>query len=119
MVLGHVDTVGSIRRFDQDGENHLLEVTVPTELSRFIAGKGSVAVDGISLTVVEVLSNCFTVAIIPHTLQHTNLSGRQTGDCVNLEIDVLARYVARQLEVWDDDCGGLSNPVVPLHESPE
>ncbi len=98
VVLGHVDGVGSLRRFDRDGENRILEIEMPVELRRFVAGKGSVAVDGISLTVVEVSETSFTAAIIPHTLRNTNLSERRAGDAVNLEIDVLARYVARLLE---------------------
>ena len=98
VVLGHVDGVGSLRRFDRDGENRILEIGMPVELRRFVAGKGSVAVDGISLTVVEVSETSFTAAIIPHTLRNTNLSGRRAGDAVNLEIDVMARYVARLLE---------------------
>ena len=98
VVLGHVDGVGSLRRFERDGENRILEIEMPVELRRFVAGKGSVAVDGISLTVVEVSETFFTAAIIPHTLRNTNLSRRRAGDAVNLEIDVLARYVARLLE---------------------
>lgn len=98
VVLGHVDGVGSLRRFERDGENRTLEIEMPAELRRFVAAKGSVAVDGISLTVVEVSKTAFTAAIIPHTLRNTNLSGRRAGDAVNLEIDVLARYVARLLE---------------------
>ena len=98
VVLGHVDGVGSLRRFERDGENRILEIEMPVELRRLVAGKGSVAVDGISLTVVEVSETSFTAAIIPHTLRNTNLSRRRAGDAVNLEIDVLARYVARLLE---------------------
>lgn len=98
VVLGHVDGVGSLRRFERDGENRTLEIEMPAELRRFVAAKGSVAVDGISLTVVEVSKTAFTAAIIPHTLRNTNLSARRAGDAVNLEIDVLARYVARLLE---------------------
>ena len=98
VVLGHVDGVGFLRRFERDGENRILEVEMPSGLSRYVAGKGSIAVDGISLTVVEVSETSFTAAIIPHTLRHTNLSERRPGDALNLEIDVLARYVARLLE---------------------
>ena len=98
VVLGHVDGVGSLRRFERDGENRILEIEMPAELRRFVAGKGSVAVDGISLTVVAVSITAFTAAIIPHTLRNTNLASRGAGDAVNLEIDVLARYVARLLE---------------------
>lgn len=97
LVLGHVDGVGTVRRFEAvgGGGGRVLEVAPPAELSRYIAFKGSIAVDGISLTVADLLDESFTIAIIPHTLQHTNLSQVRPGSRVNLEVDVLARYVER------------------------
>ena len=97
LVLGHVDGVGTVRRFEAvgGGGGRVLEVTPPAELSRYIAFKGSIAVDGISLTIADLLDESFTIAIIPHTLQHTNLSQVRPGSRVNLEVDVLARYVER------------------------
>lgn len=111
VVLGHVDGLGSLRRFEGNGENRILEVEMPSGLGRYVAGKGSIAVDGISLTVVEVAETAFTAAIIPHTLRHTNLSERRPGDTLNLEIDVLARYVARLLETADGSPEG-SPPIL-------
>ena len=112
LVLGHVDGVGTLRRFEAVGEGRVLEVAPPAELSRYIAFKGSIAVDGISLTVADLLDESFTIAIIPHTLQHTNLSQVRPGSRVNLEVDVLARYVERLMTGGNSrhnpPAGGLS-----------
>ena len=113
LVLGHVDGVGTVRRFDETGEgNRILEIAPPEDLLRYIAPKGSIAVDGISLTVVNVTDTTFTVAIIPHTLDHTNLGQVAAGAHVNLEADVLARYVERLLSrphsAAETPAGGLS-----------
>ncbi len=97
IVFGHVDAVGTITALEPVGESHRLEVQVPTSLAPLIAVKGSIAVDGISLTVNEVSASAFVCNIIPHSWQHTNLPERRAGDPVNVEIDMLARYVARQL----------------------
>ena len=97
LVLGHVDGVAHIRRStERDGE-HRFEIEPPPALARYIAAKGSVALDGISLTVAEVSGDAFTVAVIPHTFDNTTLSHRRAGDSVNLEVDVIARYVERLL----------------------
>ena len=99
LVLGHVDGVGTVRRLDAAAGDTVLEVAPPAELARYLAAKGCVAVDGISLTLVEVAADgTFTIAIIPHTLAHTTLSQVLAGARVNLEIDVVARYVERLLE---------------------
>ncbi len=95
LVAGHVDGVGVVDCFEQRKGDAILEVDAPTELQRYIASKGSIAIDGISLTVVDVTDTIFTVAIIPHTLQHTNLSTIEVGARVNLEVDLVARYVER------------------------
>jgi riboflavin synthase len=97
IVFGHVDAVGEILALDPAGESHRLEIRVPGTLAPMIAVKGSVAVDGISLTVNETGSDRFAVNVIPHSWAHTNLSARAVGDGVNVEVDMLARYVARQL----------------------
>ncbi len=97
IVFGHVDAVGKILALDLVGESHQLEVGVPSHLAPLIAVKGSIAVDGISLTVNQAASDRFAVNIIPHSWQHTNLPERKVGDPVNIEVDMLARYVARQL----------------------
>ena len=97
LVLGHVDGIARIRqRTERDGE-HRFEIEPPPALARYIAGKGSVALDGISLTVAEISGDAFTIAVIPHTFDNTTLSHRRTGDSVNLEVDVIARYVERLL----------------------
>ncbi len=97
IVFGHVDAVGRILALDPAGSSHRLEIGVPAELAPLIAVKGSIAVDGISLTVNEAAADRFAVNIIPHSWAHTNLPARAVGDGVNIEIDMLARYVARQL----------------------
>lgn len=97
LVFGHVDSVGIIEAIERDGDCHRLAIAVPATLAPMLAVKGSVAVDGISLTVNEADAGRFAVTIIPHTWQHTTLAGRRVGDRINLEADMLARYVARQL----------------------
>lgn len=97
-VLGHVDGTGRIKELASDGEFYWLRVTHPPELGALIILKGSIAVDGISLTVARLSSDDFDVQIIPFTWQHTNLHARATGDQVNLECDVLGKYVLRALD---------------------
>lgn len=99
IVSGHVDGVGHILDRRQDGGSVRYVIQAPSALSRFIAPKGSIAVDGISLTVNEVDGADFGVNIIPITLRETNLGSAKAGDAVNLEIDPVARYVARLLNV--------------------
>jgi len=98
LVAGHVDGVGIVTRFERaasDGENVELEVEAPAELAQFIAGKGSIAVDGVSLTINGVAGRRFSVNLIPHTLAVTTLGSLASGARVNLEVDMIARYVAR------------------------
>ncbi len=95
IVSGHVDGVGRLVDQRPDGESLRLTFEAPDALARYIASKGSVAVDGVSLTVNEVQGNRFGVNIIPHTQTATTFGGLRVGDAVNLEIDMLARYVAR------------------------
>lgn len=97
LVFGHVDGLGQVRSIEREGDGYRLTFRLPTELARLVAVKGSVSVDGISLTVNGASDDSFYVTIIPHTWQHTTLSDRRPGDVVNLEADMLARYVARQL----------------------
>lgn len=98
LMLGHVDGVGKVTSIRPEGDNRRVEIEAPAELARFIAAKGSVAVDGVSLTVNEVDANRFGINIIPHTWQHTSFARFADGTPVNLEIDVIARYVARLME---------------------
>ncbi len=97
LVSGHVDGVGEVIRFDPVGDNRLLEIRAPESLSRYIARKGSVTVNGVSLTTNSVAGSCFSINLIPHTLDATTLGGLKIGSKVNLEIDLIARYVERML----------------------
>jgi riboflavin synthase len=99
-VTGHIDGGGTVdRRLDEDDWSTIWFKTTPP-LTRQMASKGSIAIDGISMTLVDVEEERFSVAVIPHTLQVTTLGIRQPGDRVNLETDVLAKYVERQLQGW-------------------
>lgn len=97
-VSGHIDGLGTLDARQQEGEWAFLWFRVPSQLTRQMASKGSVAVDGVSLTLVEVESERFSVALIPHTLAVTTLGQLKPGDHVNIETDILAKYVQRQLE---------------------
>jgi len=94
-VQGHVDAVGAIATRHPEGDSVVTTFTAPPDVLRYVVPKGSVAVDGVSLTVVDVLYNGFTVALIPHTLDVTLLGKKPLGAAVNLEADILAKYVAR------------------------
>ena len=96
-VQGHIDCTSPVVAMDKKGDDYRLEVTVPAEFGHLMVFKGSIAVNGISLTVAELTSDRFTLWIIPHTRAHTNLQSIQPGDVVNLEFDVLAKYVERIL----------------------
>jgi len=98
IVQGHVDGIGSIDRLSDDDGERLLTVSPPEDLMPFIVEKGSITVDGVSLTVAGLSEGTFSVALIPHTLEMTTLGLRKPGDAVNLEVDVLAKYVERLLE---------------------
>jgi len=94
LVQGHVDGVGTVESLEEDGT---LSVRAPEELLRYLVEKGSVAVDGVSLTVATLDGDCFEVALIPHTLAVTTLGRAKPGDPVNLEVDMMAKYVERLL----------------------
>jgi riboflavin synthase len=98
LVWGHVDAVGTIVSTEDVGESRRFTFTCPRELMRLIATKGSITVDGVSLTINEVVDNRFAINVIPHTLAVTTFGQADVGDQVNLEIDMIARYVARLLE---------------------
>jgi riboflavin synthase len=101
IVSGHVDGVGEVQDIRQDGDAWRIFFLAPKPLLRFIAEKGSIAVDGVSLTVNGADNDSFHVAIIPHTMEHTAFGDFKVGSRVNLEIDMLARYVKRLLETED------------------
>lgn len=98
IVSGHVDGVATIISIKQEGDSHRFVIEVPHDLAKFIAPKGSVALDGISLTVNEVNDNQFGINIIPHTWTVTTLGQTKEGDQLNVEIDLMARYAARLME---------------------
>lgn len=98
IVTGHVDGVATIVSITADGDSRRFKLETPRHLSPFVAPKGSVALDGTSLTVNEVAGDTFGVNLIPHSLLVTTWGERKAGDTVNLEVDILARYMARQLE---------------------
>ena len=98
IVSGHVDGVGEVLSVVPEGGSHRLRISAPRPLHRYIAPKGSITVEGVSLTVNEVEDDVFGVNIIPHTWEVTTLGGLEPGSAVNLEIDMLARYLARWQE---------------------
>lgn len=97
-VQGHVDGVGRVARLESEGANWWFGVRIPDDLARYVAMKGSIALDGISLTVAGWHDGILETAIIPFTYEHTNLSALRVGDAVNVECDVLAKYVERLME---------------------
>jgi riboflavin synthase len=97
-VLGHVDTIGRITRLTPDGENWWLGVEVSKEFAAYVVPKGSITIDGISLTVARWQNRIAEIAVIPYTYAHTNLADRKPGDAVNLEGDILGKYVERHLQ---------------------
>ena len=96
-VQGHVDCAGRTISFERTGDDHRLEVELPADFAHYVAYKGSIAINGISLTVAELLPKSFAVWIIPHTKRHTNIDVIQAGDLLNIEFDILAKYVERIL----------------------
>lgn len=102
LVSGHVDFVGRIKSISQRNQSHLFEFEIPPEYQKHVVEKGSVAVDGISLTVVQVLQDSFIVSVIPFTVKETTLGARKLGDTVNIETDLIGKYVERILTLKKD-----------------
>ena len=98
LVTGHVDCLGEIDSINKSKNSNVFKIKYPKEYKRFVASKGSICLDGISLTINEVFDDFFSVNIIPHTEENTSWSKISKGDSINIEFDVLARYVASQLE---------------------
>jgi riboflavin synthase len=113
LVSGHVDCVGQIKSRENDARSVRLVVEIPAEYSRYIARKGSVCIDGVSLTVNEVSDNTFDVNIIPHTADVTIIGDYQSGSEVNIEVDLLARYVERLL--GNDDESAITKEFLRAH----
>ena len=97
LIQGHIDCTSAILAFEEHAGDYRLEVRLPAEFAHYVVSKGSIAVNGISLTVADVLPKSFVVWIIPHTKRHTNLDRAKAGDLMNLEFDILAKYVERML----------------------
>lgn len=98
LVQGHVDALASVLAIEPSGHWTLIRFTLPLDLARYLVEKGSITVDGVSLTVVEAGPDYFSVSLIPTTLEHTTLGGLAVGDSVNLEVDVIAKYVERLMK---------------------
>lgn len=103
LVSGHVDAVGNVVAVTQDGGARYIEIQLPDDLAPFVAGRGSVTVAGVSLTITAVTDSSFTVGLIPHTLEVTTLDGLSSGTPVNVEVDMMARYVHRILSTQKSD----------------
>ena len=97
-VQGHIDCAAHVLSFQDVAGDYRLEIELPEEFSHYVVSKGSIALNGISLTVAEILPKSFAVWIIPHTRHHTNLDSIQSGDRINIEFDILAKYLERMLE---------------------
>ena len=104
LVSGHVDCIGTVESHHSDARSVRLKIRIPDDYRRFVAKKGSICVDGVSLTVNEVSDACFQVNIIPHTADVTIIGDYSTGSRVNIEVDVVARYLERLIRM-DDDAG--------------
>ena len=98
LVQGHVDAVASVLAIEPNVHWTLIRFTLPLDLARYLVEKGSITVDGVSLTIVEAGPDYFSVSLIPTTLEHTTLGGLTVGDIVNLEVDVIAKYVERLMK---------------------
>ena len=98
ITQGHVDATGSLVDAQPEGEAVLMRFTMPQRLARYVVEKGFIAVDGVSLTVVDCTEESFLVSVVEYTLKHTNLGNRAPGDPVNLEVDILAKYVEKLLQ---------------------
>lgn len=98
MVQGHVDTTGKLKKIRKTGADVLLTIQYPAEFGDYVVDRGSICIDGISLTIAEATDRECTVAIIPYTWDHTNLKTKQEGDLLNLEFDIIGKYIVRYLE---------------------
>lgn len=98
IVSGHIDGTGHVSRIENDGIARVITISIPKDMASFIVEKGSITIDGISLTVVSAGSSQFSVSIIPHTMSHTTLMGKHPGAIVNLETDIVGKYIHRFME---------------------
>ena len=105
IVSGHVDGLGKGKYVKKEGDFYNLAVELPLELSKYVVKKGSITIDGISLTVADINDNILNIAVIPHTFENTNLKNLKVGDFVNIETDILAKYVEKFLSTSDNRTG--------------
>jgi riboflavin synthase len=116
IVSGHVDCIGTLKAREQDARSVRLEFEIPRKYCRYVVRKGSICIDGVSLTINEVSGNGFGVNIIPHTVDVTIIGGYRTGTRVNIEVDLLARYLERLIShADDDDQGGITKDFLRVH----
>jgi riboflavin synthase len=101
-VLGHVDGAGRVVHLKRDGEGWSFAVEVPSEVARYVVSKGSITIDGVSLTIARWINHVAEIAVIPYTYEHTNIRDRVAGDAVNLEADILGKYIERYLQQRDE-----------------
>ena len=102
IVSGHVDSIARIIAIEKNTEFYNLKISLNSDSSRYVVKKGSITIDGISLTVAEIVDNLVTIAIIPHTFENTNLKTHQKDDLVNIEVDILAKYIEKFLSTSDN-----------------
>lgn len=98
IVQGHVDTTGRIDKIQKQGADLLMTISYPEEFDDYVVDRGSIALDGISMTIARTGENNFTVAVIPYTWEHTNLIGKKEGDAINLEFDIFGKYIIKYLK---------------------
>lgn len=115
LVSGHVDGVGSVLGLRAAGRSQTLTVRMPSALTRYVAKKGSICIDGVSLTVNAIDGEIASINVVPHTLTHTVIGDYRVGTRVNLEVDLLARYLERLLAVGRDESGGISATFLAEH----
>lgn len=97
IVQGHIDGVGTVKKIIQEGNSRIMTVSYPKDFNKYLVSKGSIAINGVSLTIIGTLNNHFTVGIIPYTLRHTMFHQLKFGDQLNLEVDILAKYIWQKI----------------------
>ncbi len=115
IVQGHIEATASLLTLEEDGIGRTIEIELPELLRPYIVSKGFIAVNGVSLTVVECMPDRFSIALIPYTREHTNLGQLQVGTLVNLETDILGRYVVQFLRQRRSEAEGFSGKSLPTH----
>ena len=111
LVSGHIDGVGIIRSMKNEGNSRIIDVETSSELMRYMIEKGSICVDGVSLTLNTLSDSLFSLAIIPHTVEKTGLNRYKVGDEVNLEVDMVAKYIERFVQPWKKDKSSSSSNI--------